>query len=65
MEAYVTGKYGFLVQAENVRLIAQNQNQNDCKFVVEGKRLSFEITKILEIGRKRGDKYRGGERRRN
>ncbi len=29
MEVYVTGKFGLLIQAENVRLIAQNLNQND------------------------------------
>lgn len=61
MEAYLTGKYGLLIQAKKVRLIDQNLNLNDCEVVVEEKRLSFEITEILKKGRKRGDEYKGGK----
>ena len=58
-EAHVLATYGQLVKAEKVRLVPEQLNQNDCEIVLNGEKRTYEITEVMEEGRKRGDEYKG------
>ena len=51
--------YGQLVKAEKVRLVPEQLNQNDCEIILNGEKRTYEITEVMEEGRKRRDEYKG------
>ena len=58
-EAHVLATYGRLLKAEKVRLVPEHLKQNDCEIVLNGEKRTYEITEVMEEGRKRGDEYKG------